>query len=421
MSVNDRWHTKTARLDKDGAPVAPCREHKLFPSKEHGQGDRWQVRWRDEHGKQCKANFPRKTGSNPETCAEAFDAKVKHELDTGTYVAPEDADTPFKSFAEEWRKIQNHDLRTVARHERQLRLHVYPAIGHRTLRELDKRPSLTQAWIKGIKGKPAYQERIIRDTSSIFNAAMDDGLMSRNPLKAKSVKLPKVVKVPMVTWPVEWVDGMAEELPRRWAIIPPLTAGTGMRQGEVFAFEVDDADFLHRKVHIRCQVRLIGNDLVFSSIKNDKIHEAPMSATLGILLSEHIREFPPVNVTLPWETPDGEPVTRKLIVTRPGGLAMRSDRFDQDHWRPARKRVGIPDTRQNGMHGLRHTFATECLAAGIDVATVADWLGDTAKTVLDTYVHPSRSSADLGRRAIDAFFKGKTSEASALDVPSEAK
>ena len=30
---------------------------KLYPSADHGKGDRWQVRWRDADGKQCKRNF----------------------------------------------------------------------------------------------------------------------------------------------------------------------------------------------------------------------------------------------------------------------------------------------------------------------------------------------------------------------------
>jgi integrase len=421
MAVYDRWHVKKPRRGEDGNPAPECKEHGLNPGTEHGNGDRWQVRWRDEQDKQCKRNFPRKTGKNPQTCAEAFDAQIKHELDTGTYVAPEDADTPFKAFAEEWRKIQDHDVRTAERHERQLRLHVYPVIGNRTLRELDKRPSLTKAWVKGIKASVSYRNHIVLDVSSIFNAAIDDGLMRKNPTKARSVKRTKAPKEPVHTWPLEWIDGMADQLPRFWSIVPYLTAGTGMRQGEVFGFAVEDANFLHRMVHVRRQIRLIGNELVFSPIKNDRIHEVPLSKTLGNLLSEHIREFPPVEVTLPWETPDGEPVTHQLVLTRPSGLAMRSDRFDQDYWRPARKRLGIPDTRYNGMHVLRHTFATRCLASGVDVATVAEWLGDTVKTVVDVYLHPSKGSADLGRRAIDTLFKGETSEASALHVPSEAR
>src|SRR4051794_10122363 len=104
MAVADRWHTRRPRTGPDGEPVPRCREHKLYPSVDHGQGDRWQVRWRDENGKQCKRNFPKKTGKNPDLHADAFDAQVLNQLDSGTYVSPADANTTFKDFAEDWRK-----------------------------------------------------------------------------------------------------------------------------------------------------------------------------------------------------------------------------------------------------------------------------------------------------------------------------
>jgi hypothetical protein len=58
VSIYDRWH-KT-HLDPGDKP---CGEHsrgktRLYPNAEHLQGYRWQVRWRDEGGRQCKRNFP---------------------------------------------------------------------------------------------------------------------------------------------------------------------------------------------------------------------------------------------------------------------------------------------------------------------------------------------------------------------------
>ena len=51
MSVADRWHSSRAR------DYERCKEHGMIPSTVHGQGDRWQVRWRDENGAQKKKNF----------------------------------------------------------------------------------------------------------------------------------------------------------------------------------------------------------------------------------------------------------------------------------------------------------------------------------------------------------------------------
>ena len=59
------------------------------------------------------------------------------------------------------------------------------------MRELAKRPSLTQAWITGLKLAPSSAGQVIRDVSSVYIAAIDDGVMNRNPLRAQSVTRPE--------------------------------------------------------------------------------------------------------------------------------------------------------------------------------------------------------------------------------------
>lgn len=418
MAVADRWHTKKPRV-VDGKPVAACKEHRQYPSTDHLKGDRWQVRWRDEHGKQCKQNFAKKTGKDPETCADAFDAKIKAELDAGTYVNPADANTTFKTYAEDWRKNRQQDANTANRVELQLRKHVYPVIGDRPLRELAKRPTIIQAWISGMKGAARSKIQIIKDTSAVFNAAVDDGLIPRNPIKAKSIQRPTVPPKDVQPWPLAWVEGMAAELDPRWSVIPYLGAGTGMRQGEIFGISVDDIDFLRRKITIRRQVRRINSNdkLVFAPIKNDNIHEVPLTDFLAVILSEHIKNYRPVEVTLPWDTVDGKPVTHKLLVTRADGRAINATIFTRNRWNPARRKLNIPAARKNGMHALRHTFASAALSEGVDIVTVAAYLGDAVATVLDTYAHLMPNREDYFRAALGRFF----SPASAQNVPSVAQ
>jgi integrase len=282
----------------------------------HGVGDRWQVRWRDEAGVQRKRNFARKTGSDPEKSADAFDAKVRTRLDDGSYVSPADANTKFRDYAEDWRGVRTHDIVTADRIERELRLHTYPVIGDRTLRDLARRPSILQAWIKGLKMAPLSARQVIRDVSSVFIAAIDDGLIARNPLQAQSVTRPEATRRKAQPWTLGQVRAVAEGLDDRYSVLPWLGAGAGMRQGELFGLAVDDIDFLRRVIHVRRQVRLIGNAACFARVKNDKPDDVPLAGTLTPVLAEHIRRFPPVAVTLPWQVPDGEPATLTLLVTR---------------------------------------------------------------------------------------------------------
>jgi hypothetical protein len=98
MAVYDRWHKS-----RPGKDESLCREHRMAPGARHGDGERWQVRWRDEDGAQRARNFTRKTGADPEKSADAFDAKVRTSLDDGSYVSPADANITFRAFAEDWR------------------------------------------------------------------------------------------------------------------------------------------------------------------------------------------------------------------------------------------------------------------------------------------------------------------------------
>jgi integrase len=204
---------------------------------------------------------------------------------------------------------------------------------------------------------------------------------------------------------------------KRYAVMPYLGSGTGERQGEMFGQAVEDIDFLRRKVHVVRQVRLIGNVPVYAGVKNDKPHEVPLSESLSTVLAEHIRLYPPVPVTLPWEKPGGEPRTYRLLLSRPGVLPMHRSWFNQSVWRPALQAAGIEVCRRNGTHVLRHTAASAWLAEGVDITAVAEFLGDTVATVALTYAHMMPSAIDRARRAMDSFFTASTP--SALDVPSE--
>jgi site-specific recombinase XerD len=86
-------------------------------------------------------------------------------------------------------------------------------------------------------------------------------------------------------------------------------------------------------------------------------------------------------------------------------------------WRSARTAAGIAATWDDGMHVLRHTAASAWLAAGVDIRTVAEYMGHTDPGfTLRTFTHVMPDAADRARRAMDVFFD--EGAASALDVPS---
>jgi integrase len=423
MAVYDRWHTAKPRTEEHGNHVSRCREHKQYPSADHGKGDRWQVRWRDENGKQCKRNFPKKAGNDPNTCADAFDAKIKAELDAGTYVDPNAGKVAFREYAKQWLAAQTFDEGTRDAIEMRLRLHVFPDLGDKSLSTLAKRPSLLQAWLRGRQKviAPNYVRVIFAHVSTIFNAAVDDGLIGRNPCQASSVRAPKRDGRKLEPWPVEQVAAVAETITERYVALVAVGARLGIRQGEAFALAVDDIDFLRGMVHIRRQIKMYkGRRLVFALPKGGKERDIPLPESLRLLLAEHMEadHYPPVPVTLPWKTPDGDPVTARLIFTTRQRTPINRNEWNRFVWKPALQRAGVPDTRENGYHALRHHFASVLLERGVDIRALAEFLGhaDPGFT-LRTYTHLMPSSRDRMRKAIDDTW-GAFGEASALDVPS---
>jgi integrase len=238
MAVNDRWTNRDRTR-----------------SSEYGCAERWQVRWRDEQGRQRKKSFGRKLD------AQNYDAEVRKALKDGTYTDPGAGDITLQAYAEAWRARQTHDTASAERVAGNLRRHVYsapgtpgrtptgaPSIGDYPLRILAKQPSIVQGWLAAIPLHPNSVRMVAATVTPVFTAAAEDGLIARSPMKASQVKLPKAVKTDVSAWSAEQVAAVAAELPARWSALAVLGAAVGMRQGELFALAVDDVDFLRRTV-----------------------------------------------------------------------------------------------------------------------------------------------------------------------------
>ena len=117
-------------------------------------------------------------------------------------------------------------------------------------------------------------------------------------------------------------------------------------------------------------------------------------------------------MTLPWHEPNtrrhGRLVTAGLLFTTATGRALHRNSFNANTWHPAVLAAGLPDDRVNGCHMMRHVFASTLISSGIDVRTVAEFLGhsDGGALVLKTYSHLMPDAEDKTRKALDAALGG---------------
>lgn len=424
MSIHDRWHLK-----RPPAGAARCGKHKKVPSAEHGTGMQWQVRGLDGEKNRVKRNFA------SEEEAIDFDAELRTQVRAGAWVDDRKGEVTFHDYAEMYRANRVHDPNTAARILSALRNHVYESpergqrgqtvkggrsIGQYPLRVLALRASLLQTWIKSMSGilHPNTVNLICIDVGAVFQGAVDDRLIARNPLLARSIQRPDEVNREAVAWTAGQVRAVAALLPPELEVLPYLAAACGHRQGELAALAVSDLNLM-RAARAMCridtQVKWVAGVRYFAPLKNhDRVQsrDVPISAHVVPLLARHLDLFPARDVTLPWMDGHGRvkgTVTRPLVFHHLG-TAWYKGTF-QRPWTAAVRAAGMGQAPyENGMHVLRHTAATQWLSHGLNIARVAAYLGDTKETVLHTYSHVLPNDEARARAIMDAFF-GEEDEA----------
>lgn len=410
--VYDRWHKSHPKKDEEECGEHKSRTRRLVPTTDHGTGKRWQVRYRDLNGHQRKENFEIKAR------AEARAASVETELQRGTFVDPNAGKVTLATYAEQWLQAATAGMGTVDLYEGVVRNHIKPHLGGRQLRSMTQ-PSLIQGWLKTLQDADLEASTISWVHSiltAILDSAVEDGLIVKNPCKSSSVKVPTRPKKKVIPWSVERVHAVIASLPARFQAGGKLTFGCGLRQGEVFGIAVEDIDFKRRLLHVNRQVKLVRSTMVFALPKGERLRSIPLPDELAKVLKEHIKEVPPKRVALPWRVPDGEERTYRLLFTTDEGKAYHRSVFNQYDWKAALAAAGVIPPREkgspryaaapdDGMHALRHAYASVLLDAGESIKALSEYLGHSDPGfTLRTYTHLMPQSEARTRQAIDAAF-----------------
>ena len=150
-----------------------------------------------------------------------------------------------------------------------------------------------------------------------------------------------------------------------------LALYTGMRIGEVCALQWEDISI--ETIHINKTMQRVQTD-------NGK--------TVVMILSPKTNSSNRV-IPIPQALLSAIAARRKkngFVLTQKNGRLVEP-RLLQNRFAKAAKECGLENTH---FHTLRHTFATRCIEAGVDVKTLSEILGHSdVKTTLNRYVHPS--------------------------------
>ncbi len=393
--IQDRWY-KTIR-HSDGTT-------ERVKTSLYGKGERYRLRYIGPDGKERSESFPDKQKRR----AEDRLVEVESDKRRGAFVDPAAGKITFRRYAGQWLDAYTGDELTHDRIEYELRLHVYPVFGEYSLLRAAK-PDTIRAWARRLQDtglSEGYRRILFNDVSAIFNAAIDDKRISSNPFAVKTIRTPRPEATKVVPWSNATRAEVRQAMADRYRIAVDLGAGCGLRQGEIFAVSPDDLDRDRPILHVVRQIKLVRRRLIFALPKGGKTREVPLPDAVADRLRRHAERYEPVAVTLPWGRSDGKPHTARVYLYRPNSRPLARSPFNAGVWQPALRAVGVPHTRQNGMHVLRHTYASVLLDAGESIKALAAYLGhaDPGFT-LRTYTHLLPTSEERTRRAIDQAFR----------------
>ncbi|MFE8971947.1 tyrosine-type recombinase/integrase [Streptomyces cyaneofuscatus] len=406
--IQDRWFVTVT--GPDGKP-------RKMKSDRYGVGSRYRARYVGPDGTEKSKSFP----DRQKRLADQWLAHTEADMARGQYIDPRAARTTFQQYAEGWVSTQGADPNTQASMESQLRLHAFPYLGTRPLGSFQ--PAHIRDWVQqlqanGVRG--SYARTIYSNVRAALSAAVDDGHLPRNPCAARSVRPPTVDTKRVTPWTTERLFAVRAGLPDRYQAMVDLGGGCGLRQGEILGVAVDAIDFRSDTLHVVQQLKLSRSKPVFAPPKGGKLRDVPLPGPVADALRAHMKQFPPVEITLPWKVAGGPLVTKRLIFTGPRGGHVWRTSLNEEAWKPALASAGVIPTpaagaphvesRENGMHAMRHFYASVLLDAGENIKALAEYLGHSDPGLtLRVYAHLMPSSQERTRNAVAAAYPTSTS------------
>jgi integrase len=340
---------------------------------------KWRARWREYPGGPQRArHFARKID------AERHLVQVQHQLMSGTYITPEAGRVSVSDFAavhlarQPWRPSTGDAAGKAF-------VHILRKFADRPLASLRKGD--VQAFVTGLDMRASTVALVFQHLNSLLEAAVEDGLIARNP--ARGVKLPALLAGEVVPPTVEQVEALYQAALPWFRPAVLLGAGLGLRQAEASGLTADRVQWLARSVRIDRQWNSRHRPAAFSPPKT-RSSERTVPASTYVLdrLAEHVGR------------------RHEGFVLHRSGEPIDWQAFGHQ-WRQSRRRAGLGSVRY---HDLRHAFASMLISAGCSVKAVSKALGhSSASTTLNLYSHLWPGDEDRIRDAVDLAL-GRTTE-----------
>lgn len=273
---------------------------------------------------------------------------------------------------------------TLTSYRNNFRVHIKPYVGEVALRELTTYH--IQKMLDSMVGSLSLFVKVYNVIHGALEKAVELGMIPRNP--CKGVAFPAEDKEDMRVLTQEEQQRFIAALDGEYYRVMLLTyLYTGMRAGECIPLQWKDVDLSKRTIRVNKKA-ILHHDFSKHSAKQEvqdfcktKSSKRTVAITAGLaaILAEHKEEMKKRVAALGLEWSEDSLVfwnTRNKIVQY-GNLKESLNKIY--------RKAGIENAT---MHTLRHTYATRCFEAGVNIKAISEQLGHAnVKTTYNIYVH----------------------------------
>jgi integrase len=289
-----------------------------------------------------------------------------------------EADVPFRDYALAWLSYQRPHVKARTHHvyESELRNSVLPHLGGVKLNAVSPQHVRAMQYAVLEAAGPVAARHARGRARTILQQAFEDGLIPRNP--AQVVRPVKAPAKEIDVWGEEEIDTflkVSEPTPQHPMFY--LALMTGLRPGELLALEWRDIGEDELSV-CRTITRPAGGQVLGPPKSRAGMRKVPLPTDAYTLLTGRAHDLAAKRYRRKVRDKD-------LVFPSSTGTMMSPRNVQGRLWVPLLEKARLPIVRP---YVTRHTYASLQLAAGVDAATLAKWMGHSdASFTLRIYAH----------------------------------
>lgn len=346
-------------------------------------GVRWSVVYVDEHNQRHEV-----TAGTTKKSAEILKTELEKQRAAGTLGKPKKDDPTFSEFCERFLKVKKGEVKatTFIDYQQIIKNHLNPFFGNTHLSHVT--PSKIQGYLAHMDEKkvsPATTGKSYRYLKVILRQALAMEIINRDPTIA--IRPPRVERKEMDFLSEKEVTKLLETAEGDMYTLLSVACFTGLRQGEILALKWQDIDFDMGIIRV---IRSYNPRHGFTDLKTSSSRRAvPMIPRLiSTLKSLYEQRGEPVPKSLIFFNRDDKPIDRSNLVSR--------------YFEQTLENAGL---RRIRFHDLRHTYASLCIASGVDPKALQHAMGHSSiQVTMDVYAHLYPGSQDKAMARLEAKF-----------------